>query len=297
MLTKLLVHHPEIAYLEHMRNSRISRAFTPGGNSERKAFAVGIVVLLCLALLDYSLGEDFRLHSLYLFPFAYIAIQCTRVPLVFFAAALTFALQGTVLFFYPIPLTTKIVSTLVSLSIVCLTGGMARSLRKTLVATHHDATHDALTGLHNRRSFDGFLEAEIARQRRYGSRFSLLLVDLDRFKELNDERGHNAGDNALRFAAKALKRSTRDSDIVARFGGDEFAILLPNSSHADCSAICANIIRNVDEDMAAEGYAVTASIGSRTFEVEPDGLSSAIRQADEALYTAKSRGRNQFVSV
>lgn len=297
MPTKLLVRHREIAYLERMRNSGISRAFTPGGNSERKAFAVGIVVLFCLALLDFSLGEDFRLHSLYLFPFAYIAIHCTRVPLVIFAAALTFALQGTVLFFYPIPLTTKIVSTLVSLSIVCLTGGLARSLRKTLVATHHDATHDALTGLQNRRSFDNFLEAEIARQRRYGSRFSLLLVDLDRFKELNDERGHDVGDNALRLAAKALKQSTRDSDIVARFGGDEFAILLPNSSHADCSAICANIIRNIEEDMTVAGFGVTASIGSTTFDVEPDSPSRAIKKADEALYSAKARGRNQFVSM
>ncbi len=286
-----------MAYLEHMRNSRISRLFTPGESSEGRAFVVGIVVLFALALLDYSLGEDFRLHSLYLFPFAYIAIHCTRLPTVVFAAAVTFALQGAVLFFYPIPIATKIVSTLVSLSILCLTGGLARSLRRTLVSTHHDATHDALTGLHNRRSFDDFLVAEIARQKRYGSHFSLLLIDLDRFKELNDERGHNAGDIALRLAAKALKQSTRDSDIVARFGGDEFAILLPNSSHADCSTICANIIRNVDAEMTAEGYAVTASVGSRTFDVEPDSPSSAIRQADEALYTAKARGRNQYVSV
>lgn len=297
MPAKQPARHREMRYLERMRNSRISRAFTPGAISERKAFAVGIVVLFGLAFLDYSLGEEFRLHSLYLFPFAYIAIHCTRVLQVVFAAAVTFALQGTVIFFYPIPLNTKIVSTLASLSIVCLTGGLARSLRKTLVTTHHDATHDALTGLQNRRSFDDFLEAEIARQRRYGSHFSLLLVDLDRFKELNDERGHNAGDNALRLAAKALKRSTRDSDIVARFGGDEFAILLPNSSHTDCAAICANIIKNVDAEMTAAGYRVTASIGSRTFDIEPDSASSAIRQADEALYAAKARGRNQFVSV
>ncbi len=286
-----------MAYPEHMRNSRISGLFTPGERSERRAFAVGIVVLFGLALLDYSLGEDFRLHSLYLFPFAYIAIHCARVPVVIFAAAVTFALQGAVLFFYPIPLITKIVSTLVSLSILCLTGTLARSLRRTLVSTHHDATHDALTGLHNRRSFDDFLVAEIARQKRYGSHFSLLLIDLDRFKELNDKRGHDAGDIALRLAAKALKQSTRDSDIVARFGGDEFAILLPNSSHADCSAICANIIRNVDAEMTAGGYAVTASVGSSTFDVEPDSPSTAIRQADEALYTAKARGRNQYVSV
>ncbi len=256
---------------------------------------IGVIVLLVLAAIDYSLGEDFRLHSLYLFPFAYIAIHSTRIHVAVSAGTLTFALQGIVLYFYPIPSHTKIVATLVSLSIICLTGSLARSLRATLMLTHHDATHDSLTGLHNRRSFDGFLEAEIARQRRYGSRFSLQLVDLDHFKKLNDERGHDAGDTALRLVAKALKCSTRDSDIVARFGGDEFAILLPNSAQEDCSAICANIISNINESMNAAGFGITASIGSKTFDVEPDSPSSAIRQADEALYTAKAQGRNQSV--
>ena len=130
-----------------------------------------------------------------------------------------------------------------------------------------------------------------------GSSFSLLLVDLDHFKVLNDERGHEVGDTALRLAAKVLKYSTRDSDIVARFGGDEFAILLPNSAHADCSAICTNILGNINKAMTAESFGITASIGSKTFDIEPDSPSSAIRQVDEALYAAKARGRNQFVSA
>ncbi len=277
-----------------MRISRVFIAFVPTRRSGRHAFSFGIVGLFTLATLDYWLGEDYRLHSLYLFPFVYIAIHCTRVLTVVFAAALTFALQGAILSFYAIPSHTKIVSALVSLSIVCLTGTLARSLRKTLLDTHHDATHDALTGLQNRRSFDTFLEAEIARQKRYRSRFSLLLIDLDRFKALNDQRGHAVGDSALRLTANTLKHSTRDSDIVARFGGDEFAILLPNSARSDCADVCSSIVKNINEAMTAENYDITASIGSKTFDTDPDSPASAIKEADKALYTAKEQGRNRF---
>lgn len=284
-----------MSYLELMRSGSVFDAFVPGSHFGQHAFSFGIIGLFTLATIDYWLGEDYRLHSLYLFPFVYIAIHCSRVLTVVFAAVLTFALQGTVLYFYAIPAHTKIVSTLVSLSIVCLTGTLARCLRKTLLDTHHAATHDALTGLQNRRSFDTFLEAEIARQKRYRSRFSLLLIDLDRFKALNDQRGHAVGDSALRLTAKTLKHSTRDSDIVARFGGDEFAILLPNSARSDCVDICSSIIKNIDDAMRTENYDITASIGSKTFDTDPDSPSSAIKEADKALYTAKEQGRNRFV--
>ena len=82
---------------------------------------------------------------------------------------------------------------------------------------------------------------------------------------------------------------------VARFGGDEFAILLPNSARSDCVDICSSIIKNIDDAMRTENYDITASIGSKTFDTDPDSPSSAIKEADKALYTAKEQGRNRFV--
>ena len=167
----------------------------------------------------------------------------------------------------------------------------AKKIHEARLAAEQQAFTDPLTGLCNRRGLENAL-ANLG-----DAPFVIGHLDLDHFKALNDERGHEAGDSALRLAARALKYSTRDSDIVARFGGDEFAILLPNSAHADCSAICANILRNINEAMTAESFGITASIGSRTFDIEPDSPSSAIKQADGALYTAKTLGRNQFVSM
>ena len=184
----------------------------------------------------------------------------------------------------------------VRFSIVCLTGSLARSLRNTLRTTYHNATHDTLTGLHNRRSFDDFLAAEISRQKRFGEQFSLLLLDLDRFKELNDTRGHAAGDDALRLTAEALRRGTRESDTVARLGGDEFIALLPNASQADCATIGAHVAQRIAEAMTTAGYTITASIGTKTFNTQPDSAEKALELADQALYAAKAGGRNRCVN-
>jgi diguanylate cyclase (GGDEF)-like protein len=279
-----------------MNYSKLSRYFLPGDKSTRRALPTGLVALIALAAADFSLGEDYRLHSLYLFPFAYIAIHCARPGMAVFAGAVTFGLQSTVLLQYPIPLHTKLVSLLVSLSVVCLTGGLARSLRNTLRTTYHNATHDTLTGLHNRRSFDDLLAMEISRQKRFGSCFSLLLLDLDRFKELNDTHGHAAGDHALRLTAEALKRCTRESDMAARLGGDEFIVLLPNASQVDCATIVAHIAQRIREAMATAGYTITASMGTKTFDTQPDSAENALRQVDDALYAAKAGGRNLCVN-
>lgn len=279
-----------------MRYGRLSRFFLPSDDSARRAIPAGLALLIVLAVVDFSLGEDYRLHSLYLFPFAYIAVHCPHLGAAIAAGAMTFGLQVAVFLWYPLPSHTKLVSMLVSLSVICLTGTLARSLRNTLRTTYYNATHDALTGLHNRRSFDEFLSAEISRQKRFGSPFSLLLLDLDRFKELNDTRGHATGDRALRLTADALKSGTRESDRVARLGGDEFIALLPNASQTDCATIGAHVAQRIAETMTTAGYTITASIGTKTFDTQPDSAEKALKQVDDALYAAKAGGRNRCVN-
>jgi two-component system cell cycle response regulator len=158
---------------------------------------------------------------------------------------------------------------------------------------------DGMTEVHNRRSFDQFLSAEISRCRRYGRPVSLLMIDLDDLKAINDSHGHQAGDTVLREVASTLKKSVRDSDIVARYGGDEFAIILIDTSRADAIAT-ANRLRallampghlntglNVDPK-----HATTISIGVSNYPADAGDTDELVSKADRALYAAKASGGN-----
>jgi diguanylate cyclase (GGDEF)-like protein len=159
------------------------------------------------------------------------------------------------------------------------------------------ATRDPLTGLFNRREFVRLAEEELARARRNHSALSLLMIDLDHFKTINDRFGHPAGDDVLRNVAELMARSVRQTDRVARFGGEEFMLLLPDTSAADALHL-ANKLRHklADTPIASIGAPVTASMGLACM---PAGktlaLDTLLRQTDRALYQAKHMGRNRTV--
>ena len=153
------------------------------------------------------------------------------------------------------------------------------------------AASDGLTGVANRRSLDAAIEREIANTRRHGAPISLILVDLDNFKRLNDEYGHQAGDDALRAVASVIATTSRSGDLVARYGGEEFAILLPATS----AATAAQAAERVRAAIAAMPMhtPVTASLGVAMAAGQAAGGADLVRGADVALYEAKRRGRNQ----
>ncbi|HEY7875910.1 MAG TPA: sensor domain-containing diguanylate cyclase [Actinomycetota bacterium] len=153
------------------------------------------------------------------------------------------------------------------------------------------AQTDELTGLGNRRAFQTALQQEVARATREGSELTLIMLDLDHFKLLNDVYGHLIGDEVLRQAGAALRSHCREFDTAARFGGEEFAILLPSCTSKESFSAAARL-REVIADLQFE-VPVTASAGIATFPVHAQDPMTLLRAADDALYESKRLGRNR----
>jgi diguanylate cyclase (GGDEF)-like protein len=157
----------------------------------------------------------------------------------------------------------------------------------------HRSVTDPLTGLYNRYHFDATMSREIARCRRYNVPLSLLLVDLDRLKLMNDRWGHHAGDQALGRVAVAIQKSLRGTDIAARLGGDEFAIILPDTDATAGLIVATRIRRNLVENASSM---VTISGGLVELPREVDvSTAQLMLVADHALYAAKNSGGNCVV--
>jgi diguanylate cyclase (GGDEF)-like protein len=156
---------------------------------------------------------------------------------------------------------------------------------------------DALTGLANRRALSSLLEKELHRSVRYGMPASLLLIDVDGLKQVNDHEGHAAGDRVIQSVADAITEGLRESDIGARWGGDEFAIVAPNTTtEAALHSAERLIVRVANARAHVPRRATTVSIGIATFDparASDCDLEQLVRAADEALYRAKGGGRNR----
>jgi len=149
------------------------------------------------------------------------------------------------------------------------------------------ALTDPLTGLSNRRALEGAFAQEAARQSRSGRPFSLLLMDLDRFKQLNDERGHKAGDRALAEIAALLRLHARPVDTAARIGGDEFALLLSHTGEAEAAQVRARLERAVHQHALVAEWPSGASIGVASSDEDGVSMDALMRHADIRLYAAK----------
>jgi diguanylate cyclase (GGDEF)-like protein/PAS domain S-box-containing protein len=161
----------------------------------------------------------------------------------------------------------------------------------------HVANHDPLTGLFNRRRFDEEVDRQLSEAQRYDLHGVLLYMDLDQFKDVNDSRGHHAGDDLLSSLARLLRDRLRETDVVARLGGDEFAILLPHTGAEQARAVATDLlgaIRNHTFIAGGSPLRITASMGMALF---PDHASSAgelLSRADLAMYRAKDEGRDRW---
>jgi diguanylate cyclase (GGDEF)-like protein len=167
-----------------------------------------------------------------------------------------------------------------------------------LERTERSAVTDSLTDLYNRRYFDDALQLEIRRSERYALNACLLMLDLDAFKPVNDLYGHPFGDLVLKRAGRVIRRSVRESDLACRFGGEEFAVILPETDRLGAFAVAERVRRAIEKgfmERSIGGRAVAMTISGGIAAYPPDGSDAAtlVTRADQALYLSKTRGRNR----
>ena len=166
--------------------------------------------------------------------------------------------------------------------------------------TERSAVTDGLTGLYNHSFFLQALRQEVLRSKRHGLRAALLLLDLDDFKQINDERGHVEGDRVLMRAAAVVREGVREIDVAARYGGEEFAVVLPETARTGATLVAERIRARIEEQFKSrrkDTPRVTVSGGVATFPEDAGSVEELLRRADEGLYRSKAEGKNRITLV
>jgi len=256
--------------------------------------SVGSVMLVLVGLVNHLAGPELSSTVFYLIPIALVTWFTRRSigfifsilsALVWLIADIT---SGATHSFSDIPYWNGLarVSSFFILSFIL------SAFKSTLRQEKELSRIDFLTGIRNRRYFIELLNMEINRARRYEHPFTLVCIDLDNFKTVNDCFGHSTGDILLRLVGHTLQENIRVTDTVARLGGDEFAILLPETGRNVAETILRKV-RNINlEIMGRHGWPVTLSIGVVTFTRPPSTVDEALRISDQLMYTAKNSGKN-----
>lgn len=170
-------------------------------------------------------------------------------------------------------------------------------LEKANSELRHLSRHDVLTGVPNRMAANERLHGEFMRLKRTGARYTVLMVDVDHFKRINDSHGHEAGDHVLRRVAKTLAASIRASDFLARFGGEEFVLLLPETAPEAALQVAEKIRQAVQSRADPIAGSITVSIGLAGASPQDKDENAALKRADDQLYVAKTGGRNRVASA
>jgi diguanylate cyclase (GGDEF)-like protein/PAS domain S-box-containing protein len=171
-----------------------------------------------------------------------------------------------------------------------------RQLEQKVQTAEYNANHDMLTGLYNRRRFEEQLELEIQRTQRYQQPLSLMLLDIDYFKQINDELGHKSGDMALQKLAQLLNEYTRSNDLPARWGGEEFIIILPNTDLSAAICDADRLRQEIADTELLPNLKLTCSFGVTTYR-SGDSLDHLFNRVDRALYLAKENRRNNVQAI
>lgn len=168
------------------------------------------------------------------------------------------------------------------------------SMHESISLLYEAATHDEKTGLYNNKFFESVFEMEIEKAKRGQQKLSLVIIDIDYFKKTNDKYGHIKSDKLLKKLAEVIKNHVRKSDVVARFGGEEFIVLLPETSIEKAKKFCLRLKKSIHSDKILKKHGITVSGGITQFKGERDSGEKMKQRADKALYQAKNKGRDRF---
>lgn len=257
---------------------------------EAASTASALVLVIAIAFVDKTLwGHELSSSILYLVPIWFVAWYGRSRPGALFVAlvaAIAWHVVDGSRTIYSNPAAPYWNSS-VRLAFFVITASFIVTARRSLEREAQLADTDALTGLSNSRRFHEILESEFMQMKRTGRSCTVGLLDLDNFKEINDQHGHDTGDLALREVASLLRESAREIDVVARLGGDEFALLLQETDQAGTETVLERLRIQLRLLMDEHGWPVTCSIGAIVFTRPPASGEFAISLADELMYEVK----------
>jgi diguanylate cyclase (GGDEF)-like protein len=261
--------------------------------------AIGVAGIGALAVVDYVTGSQISFSVFYLAPVAYVTWFAGLGPGLAVAAiaAATWGVMdvaaGASYAVWLIP----VWNSLVRFGFFAIITWLLTSMRAAHESERELARTDPLTGVANSRTFGEAVAVEIERSRRTGRPFTLAYLDLDRFKVVNDTLGHGAGDQLLRTIAGGVCGELRRIDLCARVGGDEFAVLMPETDEQSATLALDRVMRAVEAVSDVPGVTghLGVTIGAAVFEGPPSGVDEAIRAADGLMYEGKRQGRGRLL--
>lgn len=265
--------------------------------SKQNGLTIIVIALMVIALLgwlDYKTGTELTFSYFYLLPIGLTAIYTNLAVSEVIAAIsiivwmVTNKLAGEAYSDKSVEYWNAIIRVVV-LSLYAL---LLYELKKAIAREREMARTDFLTNVNNRRELYRVAELEILRARRYDHPFAVAYIDLDFFKQVNDKQGHAAGDNVLREIAGIMKNSVRKTDTLARMGGDEFVILLPEIDAVGAKRVLEKTKNNVTSNASGHEIRMTFSAGLVHFRKAPQSVDGLIEKADQLMYQAKLQGKD-----
>jgi diguanylate cyclase (GGDEF)-like protein len=256
--------------------------------------AAGLILIVGIGIIDYLTGYEISFSLFYLIPITLIAWFAGRrfgmIASIISASILLLAeylarqpYSHTAIYFWN--------STVRAGFFIIVTLLLAR-LNETLKREKVLSSHDFLTGAVNTRQFTKILQSEIDRSQRYQHSFTLVYIDIDNFKTINDQFGHSVGDRVLSTVVDYAKGLLRKTDTVVRLGGDEFAFLMPETDQNAAAAVISRVRRGLLYEMENKNWLVTFSMGALTFLDMPGSADEAIKLADDLMYSVKNNTKD-----